>query len=512
MEVVSLNWDELFLIIEFNNSLDDKLYITNGINKYEIDSDYITDNIAKIPVTCVHDDSILDEGSYNLLYKGESLKISIDESKKLSNKDKVFFYKNNKYCYIVTFNIDENFKLIINSNFMKKNSKPKKNVYGGKNKIVGFLFAFFTSLLNLEYRFFLLFRNNKKNNILFMSETRSSIQGNLLFLNRRMKERNLDKDYKFYYSFKKVLSDKKSLLYYIKIVRKIAKVDYVFIDDYSPTFNFLNLKNTKLIQLWHAGIGFKRVGYARFGKDGSPHPYISPHKKYDYAVVAAPNLMETYQEVFGLSKKHFFAPGMLRLDGYLNEDRKNNITKSLIEKYPIIKDKQVILYAPTYRGTGQDVAYYDNDKIDLEGLYKNCKKNNYVVLFKYHPFIKNVIKIDDKYKDIFIDVTDYPDINELFYVTDILITDYSSNIYEYSLFEKPIIFFDYDLDEYSILRGVHCDLHESPGNVCETFEEVLDLLENKKFDITKVKKFKEENIAYCDDKACDRLIKILFNK
>ena len=511
MEVLSLYWEDLYLNVIFNEKIEDKLFITDGVNKYEIYSDYINDNKLRMPITCVHDDSFLDEGNFNFLYKDKIVSISINEAKTLANKDKTFFYKNNKFCYIMSFIIDEEFNLIIKSNYMVKNNKPKKNAYGGKKKIVGAFFKLLSLIANLEYRFFLLFRC-KKNNILFMSETRSSMQGNLLALYNRLNERGLDKDFNYGYSFKTVLSSKKTLFYYANVIRKIAKANYVFIDDYSPTFNFLNLKNTKLIQLWHAGVGFKSVGYARFGKDGSPHPFYSPHKKYDYAVVAADNLIPVYQEVFGLSKKHFLAPGMLRLDGFLNKDRIKKITSELNEKYPIIKDKKVILFAPTYRGTGQAVAYYDNDKIDLEKLYEVCKKNCYVVLFKYHPFIKNVIEIDDKYNDVFKNVTDYPDINELFYVTDILITDYSSNIYEYSLFERPIIFFDYDMDEYALLRGVHNDLNNSPGNICKTFDDVLTLLENKNFDIEKVKEFRKKNISYTDDKSCDRLIKILFNK
>ena len=203
---------------------------------------------------------------------------------------------------------------------------------------------------------------------------------------------------------------------------------------------------------------------------------------------------------------------MLRLDGYLDEERIANVKERIYHSYPNIKNKKVILFAPTYRGTGQATAYYDNDQIDLDKLYELCVNNNYIVLFKFHPFIKDKITIKKEYQELLIDVSDYSDINELFYVTDVLITDYSSNIYEYSLFEKPIIFFDYDLEQYEILRGVHNSLEDSPGNVCKTFDEVLDILKNQNYDISKVKKFKNENIAYQDSKSCDRLIKILFDE
>lgn len=516
LTIISINWDKIYLEVKFNKNLEDKLYLIKNNKKYEIFKDYINDNYLKMPITCAYGDTMIEEGNWNFFYKDNVVDITVDEAKTLENKEKVYFYKKHDYAYIASFDIDEEFNLVMHINYMRKNFNPYKNDRLTSNrvflhKIVVILLNFITLLFKLEYNFLSLFKSKKKNKILFMSQTRSSMEGNLLALNSRMHERKLDDKYKFYYSFKKVLSDKQSIFYYIKTVALLAKVHYIFIDDYAPIFNLVKLKNTKLIQLWHAGVGFKSVGYSRFGKDGSPHPLISPHRMYDYAVVASPNLVKTYQEVFGLTKKHFLSPGMLRLDGYLDKDKIECGRKKIYDKYPSIKGKDVILFAPTYRGPGQAEAYYDFDKIDIEKLYDTCKKNNYCTLFKFHPFIKQKIEISDKYKDILIDASDYKDINELFYVTDILITDYSSNIYEFSLFSKPIIFYDYDMEKYAILRGVHADLENSPGNVVKTFDELVSLLESKKFNIDKVKEFKEENILIQDSSACDRLIMDLFN-
>lgn len=510
LSIISLNWNRIYLEIIFNNNIDDKIYLVKNNKKYEICEDYITDNIIKMPITSAYDDVIVEEGQWEFLYKNKKVIIDKKEARNLDNLDKIFYYKNNNFCYNVSFTIDDDFSLVMNCHFMKKNNKPKKSEYGGKTKIVGYLVTFFRLLIRFEYKVLTLFKKNKNNRILFMSETRSALAGNLLALHNRMKELNLDKKYKFSYSFKRVLSERINPFYFMKVAYKISKVDYVIIDDYSPTFNYLNLKNTKLIQVWHAGTGFKSVGYSRFGKAGSPHPYISVHRKYDYAVVASPKFIPVYEEVFGLTKKHFIVSGMLRLDGYLNENKVKSAKEKIYNLYPGIKGKNVILYAPTYRGVGQADAYYDTDKIDLDKLYETCKNNNYAVLFKYHPFIKNNIVIPDKYSDLFYDLFKYPDINELFYVTDILITDYSSNMYEFSIFEKPIIFFDYDMDEYAILRGVHQKLEDSPGNVCTTFNEVLDVLNNKNFDIEKVKKYKHDNGLDDINNSCDRLINKLF--
>ncbi len=515
--IESITWNRIYLKVEFNKNIDDDIFIVCGNNKKKICNEYVKSNKLIIPITCAYDDIMIEQGSWKFLYKDEFITICTDEAKTLDSKDKVFFYKDHDYAYIVTFSISDDFELIMNINFMKKNKKINSNTKISSNRpllnnITKFISICIITIMKLLYSFMRLFHSKRGNKLLFMSQTRDSLEGNLLALNNRMIERGLNNEYKIYYSFKKVLSDKKSPIYYFKIIYLLSKVDYVFVDDYAPIFGLLNLKNTKLIQLWHAGVGFKSVGYSRFGKEGSPHPIISSHRKYTYAVVAAPSLIETYQEVFGLTKKHFLAPGMLRLDGYLDEKNIIKYTNEIREKYPEIKNRKVILFAPTYRGAGQAEAYYDFNKIDLEKLYKVCKEKNYITLFKFHPFIRKKISIPNEYSDYIKDISDYKNINNLFYITDILITDYSSNIYEYSLFEKPIIFFDYDMDNYSILRGVHQDLESSPGNICKTFDEVILVLENENFEIEKVKEFKNKNILLDGSNACDKLIKEIFNK
>lgn len=499
LEINKISWERVYLIIKFNHKIEKDLYLYDEVlGKKKICSDYINNDTLRMPITCAYDDTMIDSGKWVFSYDDEIITLSLNECSNLDNNTRVFYYRN-IYAYVVTFNINDNLELIMNINYMKKNNKPAKD-------------KFYKIIPKLYYKLCLLFSRKKGNTILFMSETRDDLEGNLKALSDRMIERGLDKEYNLTYSFNKLLSGSLSPKYFLKAIRKIAKADYIFIDDYSPTFGVIKLKNTKLIQVWHAGVGFKSVGYSRFGKDGSPHPIISSHRNYDYATVASENLISTYQEVFGLTKKHFLVPGMLRLDGYLDKDKINNTKEKLLKEYPNIKGKKVILFAPTYRGMGQREAYYDYDKIDFDELYKVCKKENYVVLFKVHPFIDEKVPIKDEYKDLFIDVKDYKDINELFYITDILITDYSSAIYEFSLFEKPIIFFDYDKDEYQVIRGVHNDLNDSPGDVCTKFDEVLKLLKNKNFNIDKVKEYKEKNILIQDELACDKLIKMIFNK
>ena len=123
-----------------------------------------------------------------------------------------------------------------------------------------------------------------------------------------------------------------------------------------------------------------------------------------------------------------------------------------------------------------------------------------------HPFITEKISIESKYAQWIYDFSEEKDINELFYVTDILITDFSSNIYEFSLQRKPIIFFAPDKDFYQLTRGVHRTLDEAPGVVCEDFETLIKIVRNEEFNLEKVERFVEESFDKQEKAACDRLI------
>ena len=124
-----------------------------------------------------------------------------------------------------------------------------------------------------------------------------------------------------------------------------------------------------------------------------------------------------------------------------------------------------------------------------------------------HPFVSEKIKISPCYQDRIVDFSDFPDINSLFYVTDILITDYSSNIYEFSLQKKPIISFAYDKEEYELIRSVHRTLDKyAPGKVCTTLDEVISTIKNEDFEMERLYKFIEENFDKEYGNACDKVI------
>jgi CDP-ribitol ribitolphosphotransferase len=344
------------------------------------------------------------------------------------------------------------------------------------------------------------------NRILFMSETKEVLWGNIQAIDTRLKERNLTERFHIDYSFRRVVGQHQSILSWFATMHRIAQADYIFTDDYAPILGFIKLSpKVKLIQVWHAGIGFKAVGYCRFGKKGSPYPMESCHKKYTNSLAGSAEMVKVFEEVFGIEGSAILPIGIPRLDGFLDPDRIEAFRTAFYTKNPTLKEKKIILFAPTYRGVGQASAYYNYEKIDFDKLYDFCGAE-YVVLMKMHPFIIEGPPVKG-YEDRILDFSDFPEINDLYYVTDILITDYSSSYYEYSLLQRPILFYTYDRTIYEVSRGVHQYVKDSaPGKVCDTFDELLDALRNQDFELEKTKTFVKNNFGEYDNHATDRLI------
>jgi CDP-ribitol ribitolphosphotransferase len=348
---------------------------------------------------------------------------------------------------------------------------------------------------------------DKQNTILFMSEQSDRLGGNQLAVIKRMKERGMDRDFTILTSARPAAATHQSAKSWFEVIEKLAQSTIVVVDDHAPILDWMTLDDrTKVIQLWHAGAGFKSSGYSRWGHEGCPAPY-SAHRQYDFGIAGSKNIAPFFSEVWGINDEQVLATGMPRMDEFLDEEHRKKKTAELFKEFPMCKDKKVILFAPTYRGRNKKTAHYPYELIDFDKLYEVCKNEEYVVLFKMHPWVAQAVPIPEQYKDRFVDVNRYPNINDLFYFTDLLITDYSSNIFEYSLMGNPMLFFAFDKIQYSFSRGFHRPYEESaPGKVVYTFDELLEAIEKKDFEEEKVAQYVEHHFDHIDSNASDRVI------
>lgn len=433
------------------------------------------------------------------------------EVHELDRDSRSFLYAANHAAYVVSFAIaeeDEDPEFLMRTYLLFRRATPNRN--GPRRSFADRLLRKVlprtrrVKLANLGYRLARRLNPPRGNRILFASERRTGLEGNLARVHERMTERGLDSRYAFRYSFR--IPDTSRAWTTLRAIYLLATSDIVLIDDYFGLLAGLRFAPaTKIIQLWHAGSGFKSIGYSRFGGYGSPG-MANAHRKYTYAITGSRHLVPVYAEAFGIEESAVVPTGLPRIDTFLNPDRAKQVVTDFYQQYPDLQGKRIILFAPTFRGRGIENAYYDYSRIDFARLHEMCGETS-VVLFRMHHFVTEPVPIPPEYAGRLRDFASFPETNDLLHVTDVLITDYSSVIYEFCLLGKPILFYAYDKDTYSVVRGFHRDYDATaPGKICTTFDELVKALETEDYDMSKLAEFRRENFDYVDTGSADRVI------
>ncbi len=355
--------------------------------------------------------------------------------------------------------------------------------------------------------------HKKGNRILFTSDSRGEIGGNEKFVYDRMVELGIDKQFDIHFNFKASLKEYRSLKEKFHFVYYLATSDYIFMDDYQPEIYKLKYDpEVKVVQLWHACGAFKTVGFERIKASGSPAFNTLDHKCYTHVPVSSELVVKHYSEAFALDRSRFYPVGVPRTDIFFDENFKKETTKKMYEQFPLAKKaKRVILYAPTFRGGGAKSAYFPTHMFNYSKVGEYLKKSNSVMIIKMHPFISDAVNIPQEYADVFIDASEYREVNDILFITDVLITDYSSVIYEMSLLNKPMLFYAFDLESYVADRGFY-EPYETivPGKIVKNIQELLTALEQDDFEEEKLSGFVERNFTYRDGKSTDRVLQLIF--
>jgi len=304
----------------------------------------------------------------------------------------------------------------------------------------------------------------------------------------------------------------------IDMLKDIATAKYVFLNEGSNCIGSIDLRpETKIAQLWHGCGAFKKFGLSTadliFGesrKQQLKHPF---NKNYSLVTTSSPEVNWAYAEAMNIKEDGIIqATGCSRTDVFYDDKFIESAYQALYEIVPEAKGKKIILYAPTFRGR---VARATTSRmLDVKMFYENFG-DEYFLLFKHHPHAKKRPGIPAEYRTFAQDVTKTMEIEDLLCVSDVCITDYSSLVFEYSIFEKPIIFFAYDLDVYFDWRGFYYDYFEmSPGPVCTTNLEMIDYIKNldTRFDKQKVKDFRYKFMRSCDGHSTERILETLIGK
>ena len=349
-----------------------------------------------------------------------------------------------------------------------------------------------------------------KKRIVFATYRNDTMNGNFKYIYDEIQSRNLDYECKFLYE--KFNRGAKGIITYflhmMKATYYMATSEYFLIDDfYFPVYTVKKLRNkTEVVQVWHACGAFKKFGFSildkNFGADNNYVKYIPIHTNYSHVLVSSKEVSKYYAEAFNMSEDNIDPIGIPRTDIFFNDDMKKEATKRVYSKYPELKGKNIVLYAPTFRGNSQSDAKMDI-AFDVEKVVETLP-NDFVLALKMHPFVKDSIKISN---DRIVDLSDYPAINDILIMTDLLITDYSSIVFEYSLLERPMIFYADDLDSYEHERDFYYP-YESfvPGPIVRNTDELIEVLNNSECDYEKIKSFKNKFFDYTDGLASKRFV------
>ncbi|MEY8752203.1 CDP-glycerol glycerophosphotransferase family protein [Alkalicoccobacillus gibsonii] len=343
----------------------------------------------------------------------------------------------------------------------------------------------------------------KKNRILFASDSREDLSGNFSFIYQEIKRQDLDFDCKF------MLKDikRKQIGTYMQLAFYLATSSKIIVDDYYAYVYPLKIRNkVELIQVWHAVGAFKRFGHSRAGLPGAPTKNSKTHRNYTKAIVSSSNVVTHYAEGFGIKADRIKSIGVPRTDIFFNEEYKTRTKKQLREKFTFLKDKKVIMFAPTFRGKGKATAYYPFEKIDFKLLYENLS-DDYVFIIKLHPFVRQQLEIPIEYREFFHDFSDYREINDLLLITDVLITDYSSVCFEYALLNKPMLFFAFDVEEYIKDRDFYFNYHDFiPGPLIRNSKDLVSHIQNEEFLMERLDSFVNLFYDQKDGKSSKRFV------
>lgn len=331
-------------------------------------------------------------------------------------------------------------------------------------------------VLKWWYRWYCL-RPVQPKQIAFVSDSRVTISGNFEFIYQELKRRKTDFKISFY--LKPSIKAKKSWKEVRTLAKALATSRYVIIDDFYPLVYPLRIReNADLIQVWHAVGAFKTFGYSRLGMPGGPKMQSLNHRNYTKALVSSHNIADKYAEGFGIADDKVVPLGIPRTDVFFDEPKKRAIRERLAEDLPFIKGKKVILFAPTFRGNGQQSAYYPFEMLNFKEIYE-ALHDDYVFLLKIHPFVQNKPTLPYEYADFYYDVSDYREVNDLLLVADQLITDYSSVCFEYALLNRPMVFFAPDLADYMQSRSFYFNYFDFiPGSLAENTGDLIQQLQH----------------------------------
>ncbi len=292
---------------------------------------------------------------------------------------------------------------------------------------------------------------------------------------------------------------------------RVASSRLVIVDDYFfPIYPVKKRLGVTIVQVWHACGAFKRFGRAtleaEWGADQIFLKWVPIHSNYDLTLVSSASIAPIYAEAFGQSTETISAAfGIPRTDVLLPSPRRDTAERAVRERLGLRDGRTTILYAPTFRGADLKEAVAP-ELLDIAALHR-ALGSEYRLILRLHSFVKSAMRIPPEVGDFVVDASAEPDANEVLLAGDILVSDYSSIIFEYALLNRPMAFLAPDLAAYERERGFFFDYRTGvPGPVMEETEQLARWIQAKQFDLQRVRAFAAASFDVMDGRATERFV------
>lgn len=334
--------------------------------------------------------------------------------------------------------------------------------------------------------------------ILMFTTSKGRLGGNLLAIKNYIENNGLP--YKINAVTSVNMPDEKEL------ASEMAQSKFILVDDFEPLVYVLKLRrNQHLVQVWHAMGAFKRFGY---GRETAEKNSLT-HKNYTEAIVSSPEIAGIYAEAFGIDESRVKPVGTPRTDVFFEEAYVASVKARLYKKEPRLKHKKICLFAPTFRGQNVNDASYPKEFFDAEAFAK-ALGDEWAVIIKMHPFVKDKFEIPKSVENQVFDFGDEREINDILFITDVLVTDYSSVIFENAIIGNPAVLYAPDLSDYDGSRGFYYDYSAySCGAVVTEENQLAPAVLNAGKGSDKLEEFRKRFVSLCDGNSSKRFVETI---
>ena len=264
-----------------------------------------------------------------------------------------------------------------------------------------------------------------------------------------------------------------------------------------------------VVQLWHAMGNMKKFGYADLdepeGRSSETARLLGMHRGYTSVVISSMSFASDYAAGFGCSPDLFFESPLPKADLLVDPDVAARERARIHAAYPSLDGertgRRTIVYAPTFRRTPAP-----NEDAAMRALIDAVDFSRYDVVFMAHPV--STQRIDDARV-----LQDYDRSLNMLYAADVVVSDYSTVIYEAGLLGTPVYLYAYDWDTYAEKRSLYIDVWRDVPTLCTAdARELMAAIDADAFDAEAYARFIGENIALPDEGTCTgRIVEHLFD-